>query len=170
MLLAVCMRSSKPYVLCYDVEKDTLYCLPMMQNLQRSSLQYWILGRAPLLCRTWRPRLLMCPRRMCLSPVASSFFVAAEASPIIMFQVILYRFAICSFLRVIMEPLVTLTCPTIFENLHPWDFKTPSERRFLFLNLERDAGSIRFEAVHQTSSYGRWQCQLFCTRHHYPSG
>jgi len=48
---SVCMRYSKPFVLRCDVKKATLRCLPMIQNLQRSSLQYLIPGRAPLLCR-----------------------------------------------------------------------------------------------------------------------
>jgi len=38
------------------VEKATL---PMMQNLQKPSLQYLIPDRVPLLCRTSRPRLLV---------------------------------------------------------------------------------------------------------------
>jgi len=64
---SVCMRSRKPFVLCWDVEKATLCYLPIMQNLQRSSLQYLIPGKALILCRTWRPRSLMCPRRLCQS-------------------------------------------------------------------------------------------------------
>ena len=48
---SVCMRSSKPFVLCCDVEKATLRCLPIMQNLQRLSLQYLIPGKTFLLCR-----------------------------------------------------------------------------------------------------------------------
>jgi len=43
----MCMISSKPFVLCCDIEKATLRCLPMMQNLQRSSLQYLIPDKAP---------------------------------------------------------------------------------------------------------------------------
>ena len=44
---SMCIRSSKPFVLCYDIEKATLRCLLMMQNLQRSSLQYLNLVEHP---------------------------------------------------------------------------------------------------------------------------
>ena len=45
---SMCMRSRKPFVLCYDVKKATLHYLLMMQNLQKLSLQYFIPGREPL--------------------------------------------------------------------------------------------------------------------------
>ena len=127
---SVCMRSNKPFVMCCDVEKATLRYLPKMYNLQRSSLQYLTSGRALLLCRTWRPRSLMCPRRMCQSLIVSSFYVAAEASPIIMLPVNLYKFVVRSLLRIIIKPLVTLIAPSVPENLYPRAFKAPNGRRF----------------------------------------
>jgi len=125
---SVCMRSNKLFVLCWDVKKATLRCLPIMQNLQRSSLQYLIPGRALLLCRAWRPRSLMCLRHMCQSLVVSS--VAVEASLIMMFPVNLYKFVVCSPLRIVMEPLVILITPSAPENLYPRAFKAPNKRRF----------------------------------------
>jgi len=83
---SVCMRSSKPFILCYDIEKATLRCLTMVKNLQRSTLQYLIPGRALFLCRVWKLRTLVCPRRMCQSLVVS-FSVGADASPTIMLPV-----------------------------------------------------------------------------------
>jgi len=144
------MRSSKPFVLCCDVEKATLRCLSMMQNLQRLSLKYLILGIALFLCRVWRPHSLMCPRRMCQSLVVSSFSVAAEASLTIMLPVNLYKFAVRSLLRIIMEPLVTLT-PTAPENLYPRASKAPNKRRFFFKS-GMCRSSWGFEPVYQTSS------------------
>ena len=49
----------------------------------------------------------MCPRCMCQSLVVSS--VATEASPTMMLPIILYKFVVCSPLRIVKEPLVTLT-------------------------------------------------------------
>ena len=53
---SICMRSNKPLVLCTEIVKTILDCLPIMQNLHRLSLQCLIPGRTPLLCRTRRPR------------------------------------------------------------------------------------------------------------------
>ena len=126
---SVCMRSSKPFVLCWDVEKATLRCLLIMQNLQRSSLHYLIPSRAFLLCRTWRPRSLKCPRCICQSLVVSFFSVVGEASPIIMLHVNLYKFVVRFPLRIVMKPLVTLIASSAPENLYP---RASNERRFFF--------------------------------------
>ena len=146
------MRSSKPFVLCWDVEKATIHCLPIMQNLQRSSLWYLIPGRALLLCRTWRPCSLICPRNMCQSLVVSSFSVAAEVSLTIMLSVNLYKFAIHSPLRIVIEPLVTLITPSAIENLYLRAFKRLPTREDFSLNQEYVKPSWGFELVHQTSS------------------
>jgi len=75
----------------------------------------------------------MCPRHMCQSLVVSSFSITAEASPIIMLPVNLYKFVVRSHLRIVMDPLVTLIAPTSPpENLYPRAFKTPNESRFFF--------------------------------------
>ena len=145
--ISVCMRSSKPFILCWDVEKAALRCLPRMQNLQRSSLQCLTYGRALLLCRAWRPRSLMCPRHMCQSLIVSSFFVVAEASPIIMLPVNLYKFAIRSLWRIVMEPLITLIPSSAPENLYPQASKAPNERNSS-LNLKHVECSWGFEPVH----------------------
>jgi len=42
---SVCIRSNKPLVLCTNVVKATLDCLPIIQNLHRLSLKYLIFGR-----------------------------------------------------------------------------------------------------------------------------
>jgi len=128
--ISVCMRSSKHFILWCDVEKDTPRCQPMMQNLQKLSLQYLIPDKAPLLCRIWRPRSLMCPIHMCQSLVVFFFSVIAKVSPIIALSIIFYKFANQSSLRIIIEPLITLIPPSIPENLHFWVFKAPNERRF----------------------------------------
>jgi len=100
----MCIRFNKPLVLCTEVVKVTLDCLPLMKNLHKLSLQYLMPGRTPLLCRSRRPRSLMCPRCICQSLVASSFSVAAEASPIIMLLITLYKFVVRSALRTVKEP------------------------------------------------------------------
>ena len=89
-------------------------------------------GRALILCRTWRPRSLMCPRRLCQSLIVFSFSIIAEASPIVMHHVNLYKFIVRSPLKIITEPLVTLIALFAPENLYPQTFKAPNERRFFF--------------------------------------
>jgi len=151
------------------MEKATLRCLPMMQNLQRSSLQYLIPDGVLLLCTVWRPRSLMCPRRMCQSHVAFSFSVAAKASPTIMLPIILYKLAIRSPLRIVIVPMVTLIPPSEPENLHPWASKTLIERRFflrsgiwcMFVSVQICLSNILIRCC---------QCQLSCTRRHCASG
>ena len=73
-------------------------------NAKFTKIKFAILitSRALLLCRAWRPRSLMCPRRMCQSLVVSSS-VAAKASPIIMLHVTLYKFVVRSPLRIVMD-------------------------------------------------------------------
>ena len=74
----------------------------------------------------------MCPRRMCQSLVVSSFSVAPEASGTIMISVNLYKFVVCSSLRIIMELLVTLISPSAPDNLYSQASKAPNERKFFF--------------------------------------
>ena len=73
----------------------------------------------------------MCTRCMCQSLVLSSFSVASEAFPL---PVNLYKSAVRSLLRIIMELLVTLIPPSAPENLYPRASKATREDSSL--NLE----------------------------------
>jgi len=127
-----------------------------------------IFARTLLLCRTWKPHSLVCPRRMCQSLVVSSFSIAVEASPIIMLLVNLYKFSVPSPLRIIIEPLVTLIPPSAPENLYPRAFKACNGEDSS-LNPEHAEHSWGFEHVHQTSSYECCWCQQSYTQCHFPS-
>ena len=166
--ISMCIRSNKPLVLYTEVVKTTFDCLPMMQNLHRSSMQCLIPSRTHLLCRTRRPRSLMCPRLMCQSLIVFSFYVIMEASPITTLPITLYKFIVRSVLRTVIEPLLIFRAPSVLEDLYSWPSKTLNERRF-FLRSETYLMFLMFASVCQTSSCENCLFQLSCMHHHYLS-